>query len=60
MTTLFPALEIATGKVTDACYARHRHEEFLKKVVGAYPRVRTSRPATTPRISTPISRRGWR
>ena len=28
-TTLFAALEIATGKVTDACYPRHRHEEFL-------------------------------
>jgi transposase len=29
-TTLFAALEIATGKVTDACYPRHRHQEFLK------------------------------
>ena len=29
-TTLFAALEVATGKVTDACYPRHRHEEFLK------------------------------
>jgi transposase len=29
-TTLFAALEIATGKVTDACYPRHRHEEFLR------------------------------
>jgi len=29
-TTPFAALEIATGKVTDACYPRHRHEEFLK------------------------------
>ncbi len=41
-TTLFAALEIATGKVTDACYPRHRHEEFLKflkKVARAYPRV---------------------
>ncbi len=28
-TTLFAALEVATGKVTDACYPRHRHEEFL-------------------------------
>jgi DDE superfamily endonuclease len=28
--TLFAALEIATGKVTDACYPRCRHEEFLK------------------------------
>ena len=41
-TTLFAALEIATGKVTDACYPRHRHEEFLKflkKIARAYPRV---------------------
>jgi hypothetical protein len=28
-TTLFAALEVATGKVTDACYPRHRNEEFL-------------------------------
>src|SRR4051794_11147980 len=27
-TTLFAALEVATGKVTDACYPRHRNEEF--------------------------------
>jgi transposase len=42
-TTLFAALEVATGKVTDRCYARHRHEEFLhfmKQVAKAYPRVR--------------------
>jgi len=40
-TTLFAALEVATGRVTDACYERHRHEEFLaflKKVARAYPR----------------------
>ena len=39
-TTLFAALEVATGKVTDACYPRHRHQEFLKflkKVARAYP-----------------------
>jgi hypothetical protein len=29
-TTLFAALEVATGRVTDACYDRHRGEEFLK------------------------------
>jgi hypothetical protein len=29
-TTLCAALEVATGKVTDACYPRHRHEEFLR------------------------------
>jgi len=40
-TTLFAALEVATGKVTDACYERHRHEEFLhflRKVARTYPR----------------------
>ncbi len=28
-TTLFAALEVATGKVTDACYPRHTNTEFL-------------------------------
>jgi transposase len=40
-TTLFAALEIATGTVTDACYDRHGKAEFLdfmKKVARAYPR----------------------
>jgi transposase len=40
-TTLFAALDVATGKVTDACYPRHRHEEFLRflrQVARAYPR----------------------
>jgi hypothetical protein len=40
-TTLFAALEIATGQVTDACYDRHGKAEFLdfmKKVARAYPR----------------------
>ena len=40
-TTLFAALEVATGKVTDACYPRHRNQEFLaflKQVAKAYPR----------------------
>jgi transposase len=40
-TTLFAALEVATGKVTEACYPRHRHEEFLrflKHVAKTYPR----------------------
>jgi transposase len=40
-TTLFAALEVATGKVTDACYPQHRHEEFLlflRQVARAYPR----------------------
>src|SRR3954462_7915050 len=40
-TTLFAALEVATGKVTDACTQRHRHQEFLaflKQGAAAYPR----------------------
>ena len=40
-TTLFAALEVATGRVTDACTQRHRHQEFLaflKQVAAAYPR----------------------
>src|SRR4051794_22697812 len=41
-TTLFAALEVATRKVTDACYDRHGKAEFLdflKKVPRAYPRL---------------------
>ncbi len=41
-TTLYAALEVATGKVTDACFPRHTHAEFLaflKHVAKAYPRV---------------------
>jgi transposase len=40
-TTLFAALQVATGKVLDACYDRHRHQEFLRflrQVAKAYPR----------------------
>lgn len=29
-TTLFAALEVAEGKVVGQCYARHRHQEFVK------------------------------
>jgi transposase len=39
-TTLFAALEIATGKITGLCKDRHRHQEFLaflKHVARAYP-----------------------
>ena len=39
-TTLFAALEVATGKVTDRFVDRHRHIEFLafcKQVAKAYP-----------------------
>ncbi len=42
-TTLFAALEVATGRVTDACFDRHRHQEFLiflKLVARTYPRVK--------------------
>jgi transposase len=38
--TLFAALEVATGRVTGACKPRHRHQEFLaflKQVARAYP-----------------------
>jgi transposase len=40
-TTLFAALEVATGRVIDQCTPRHRHPEFLaflKQVARAYPR----------------------
>jgi transposase len=42
-TTLFAALQIATGTVTDRCYERHGKAEFLgflKIVARAYPRRR--------------------
>jgi transposase len=42
-TTLFAALEAATGRVTNQCAPRHRHQEFLaflKQVARAYPRRR--------------------
>lgn len=43
-TTLFAALEVATGKITaDACFQRHRNGEFLaflKQVAKAHPRVK--------------------
>jgi transposase len=38
--TLFAALEVATGSVTAACKPRHRHQEFLaflNQVAKAYP-----------------------
>ena len=41
-TTLFAALNVATGQVVDACHDQHRHQEFLaflKQVARAYPRV---------------------
>jgi hypothetical protein len=47
---LFAASEVATGKVTDAWYPRHRHEEFLKflqQVAKTYPRRKLQSYATT-------------
>jgi len=40
-TSLYAALEIATGEVTGACYPQHRHQEFLaflNQIVRVYPR----------------------
>jgi hypothetical protein len=40
-TTLFAALDVATGRVEQACLPRHRHQEFLtflKQVAKAYGR----------------------
>jgi len=40
-TSLYAALEIASGGVTGACYPKHRHQEFLaflNQIVRAYPR----------------------
>jgi transposase len=40
-TTLFAALKVATGRVTETCTERHCHQEFgafLKQVAAAYPR----------------------
>ena len=40
-TSLYAALEIATGEVTGTCYPQHRHQEFLgflNKLVKLYPR----------------------
>jgi transposase len=40
-TSLYAALEIASGEVTGACYPRHSHQEFLtflNQLVRAYPR----------------------
>ena len=40
-TSLYAALEIATGEVTGSCYPKHTHQEFLtflNRLVRAYPR----------------------
>jgi transposase len=41
ITSLFAALDVATGKITGRCFDRHRHAEFLvflKLVARRYPR----------------------
>jgi len=59
-TTLFAALEIATGRITaDACYGRHRNDEFLA-FLKPWPRPTPasnymSSPITTPPTTTPTS-----
>ncbi len=40
-TSLYAALEIATGQVTGSCYPKHRHQEFLaflNQLIRTYPR----------------------
>jgi transposase len=40
-TSLYAALEIATGEVTGSCYPQHTHQEFLaflNQLIKAYPR----------------------
>ena len=44
-TTLFAALEIATGKVTGLCKNRHRHQEFLAFLKHRGPRLPRRRAA---------------
>jgi hypothetical protein len=61
-TTLFAALEVATGRVTNRCAARHRHQEFLgflKQLARTYPPAAAPWSATTtPPTSTPRSAPG--
>jgi transposase len=62
-TTLFAALEIATGHVEQACLPRHRHQEFLR-FSSRWPRpIRGGRCiwwwTTTPRTTTPPCAHGW-
>ena len=63
-TTLFAALEVATGKVTDRCYDRHGKAEFLdflktgRQGLPAPPAARRAATTTTP-TSTTRSTPGW-
>jgi hypothetical protein len=53
-------LEVATGKVVDACFDRHRHQEllkFLKQVAKGHPRIklhlRERSPDRSPLVTEP-------
>jgi transposase len=64
-TSLYAALEIATGEVTGACYPQHRHQEFLaflNQLIRAYPRralhvvLDNSSTHCTPEVNTWLAR----
>ena len=62
-TTLFAALDVATGKVIGECMSRHRHQEFLRflRAIDRTPpncSICISSSTTTQRTSTPRSRLG--
>jgi hypothetical protein len=63
VTTLFAALDVATGQVVDACYPRHRHQEFLRFLKRWPPPGPASSctwsAATTPPTTTAKSGPGW-
>ncbi len=46
-TSLYAALEIASGEVTGACYPRHRHQEFLSLSSGSQADMRMPSASTT-------------
>ena len=62
-TTLFAALEVATGRVERACLPRHRHQEFLRSSTRSRRPTRGSSctwsATTTPPTNTPQSTHGW-
>jgi hypothetical protein len=55
-TTLFAALDVATGKVMGECMPRHRHQEFLRFLKAIYRN--TAKPHAGPRAACGPS--GWR
>jgi transposase len=64
-TSLYAALEIATGEVTGACYPRHTHQQFLaflNRLIKAYPRrplhvvLDNSSTHTTPEVKAWLAR----